>query len=109
MPNAPVVPDSLRSVALVEPRAVSSGVQMFDLPLPSVLAAGLLPRDDSATLAECEHVDLTTYASLPPSDASATGPDAGGSVGKPVMHASASYQVRAERVHAVTTWLRDYP
>ena len=75
-----------------------------------MLAAGLLPRDESATLAECEHVDLsTTHASLPPSDASATGPDAGGSVGKPVMHASALYQVRAEHVHAVTMWLRDYP
>lgn len=102
MPGAPVVPDSLRSVALVEPRAVSSGVQMFDLPLPSMLAAGLLPRHESSALAECGHVDLSsTEAGLPPSDASLTGPDAGGSVGKPVMHASALYQVWACCINVV--------
>jgi hypothetical protein len=93
-PAAPPIAPEVVSAAIAEPRPVSSGTQVFDLPLPSAVAAGLV----SATTRDVDEKDAHTVATNPaPCDCSVTGPEAGGSVGKAVTHTSAMYQVMSPR------------
>lgn len=91
LPPAPTVAADVRSTAEVDPRPVSCGTQLFDLPLPAAVAAGLLPATPSGEATTDAPVDIVP--NMPPCDISTTGPDAGGSVGKAVMHMSGLYQV----------------
>lgn len=103
LPAAPAIAPELVSAVAPEPRPITCGTQMFDLPLSAAEAAGLVPPSAVSTplaatapdAGACVDVaSATNLPGLPDTTRATTGPEDGGSVGKPLMHASGLYQVR---------------